>query len=483
MAKLYPSRVALLLIASSLTLYLFFTLIPIVYSIYIAFTDANAVNVASEPKIRELQTIRREMERLLRENREFVIRGVNETISLIHELAEELKSLRTYVEGVTVSNFSRSMLASYKSSISRQLASLLSLVKSNRTFLYYYGDLRLSLDTASRTISYMWSEYDRIMGFKFLLTEDDVNRLRNATLPRVESVLARLNESLGYLEVVTEDYELYISKALKSVNYEIDRLSLHFVGLRNFEILFTDSRFPYSVLKTLLFVITSVPLKVSVGVSLAFLFSSPNIYGRRVMRTLLLTPWALPVLLSVTTWKILFSPGSGPLSLFASSALGRPFSIYTNEWDAFIVYNVVEMWLAYPFIMTVTMGAISGVPKELIEAAYVDGSGRLRAFRDIMLPLTLRPILFATIMTSGASLQAFMVPLLLNGGGPATRIHLPGLRPSLGNANELMVLFGYNRAWLEQDYGLSTASYLVVVGILFIYAAAWFYMVYRGDKG
>ncbi|MET1159733.1 MAG: hypothetical protein ABWW65_02120, partial [Thermoprotei archaeon] len=55
---LYPTRVAFILIIASIALYLFFTIWPITYSIYIAFTDANAVNIASEPKLRELYSIR-----------------------------------------------------------------------------------------------------------------------------------------------------------------------------------------------------------------------------------------------------------------------------------------------------------------------------------------------------------------------------------------------------------------------------------------
>jgi len=46
----------------------------------------------------------------------------------------------------------------------------------------------------------------------------------------------------------------------------------------------------------------------------------------------------------------------------------------TNEWHAFIIYNLFEAWLAYPFIMTVTQGALRGVPKDVIEAAYIDGA-------------------------------------------------------------------------------------------------------------
>jgi len=87
------------------------------------------------------------------------------------------------------------------------------------------------------------------------------------------------------------------------------------------------------------------------------------------------------------------------------------------------------MWLAYPFIMTVTMGAIASIPRELIEAAYIDGASAWLRFRKVMLPQVIRPILFATILTTGSSLQAFMIPLLINSGGPEGMIRILGFDP------------------------------------------------------
>jgi len=100
-----------------------------------------------------------------------------------------------------------------------------------------------------------------------------------------------------------------------------------------------------------------------------------------------LTPWALSPLFSITTWRILFIPGQGPLPRALDPFVpGGSFSITSNEWQAFFVYNIVEMWLVYPFIMTITMGAIASIPRELIEAAYIDGASAWLRFRKVMLP-------------------------------------------------------------------------------------------------
>ena len=98
----------------------------------------------------------------------------------------------------------------------------------------------------------------------------------------------------------------------------------------------------------------------------------------------------------------MFEPGAFLQQTF-SYLTGHKFLILNNEWDAFILYNIVEMWLAYPFIMTVTMGAIAGIPKEIIEATYIDGASVWLRFRKVLLPQVMRPVLFATVLTTGAS--------------------------------------------------------------------------------
>ncbi len=475
---LYPVRIAAVLAITSIILYIFFSIWPLTYSIYIAFTDANATNIASDPKIAELKSIYDSSKNYLLNNKDKIISYAKEVDNNINSTILQLNMFKEYLQNVTPQTFSTDIINNYRNNINGYLLRIIQIVNSNETYFYYYTELRNTLSKAYTITNSMWNDVDNIIGFKLFYTQEDINKIKDSSLPKIGMIVNELTNSSMILKTIEENYDSFIETVLSDVSNEINRLSMHFVGLQNFVTLFTDSRFPYSILKTILFVLTSVPLKVIFGIIIAFLFSSPMIYGRKIMRAMLLIPWALPVLLSVTTWRMLFAP-DGPLALILGQMLNYKFSIYTHEWDAFFVYNIVEMWLAYPFIMTITMGAIASVPKEFIEASYIDGISVFSRFRKIMLPLTIKPILFATILTSGASLQAFMVPLLINDGGPTTMIKLPGFTSTLGNANELMILYGYNRAWLDQQYGLSTATFLVVVAILFIYALIWFYFIYK----
>jgi ABC-type sugar transport systems, permease components len=477
---LYPLRIATLLILGSLVIYISFSLLPIAYSVYVAFTDASAKNIAPGPRLQELREVKAGIVSDLESRRTYIAGEAIKAKTLIDETIALLSELSIAIMRFTPENISIAVINDIKWGVDARLLEVKSIVTSESTKLYLDPNIIKPLDVALRTLDYnVWRHIDLTLLYNIHVTEEDLAKLRESVIPAIEEVKGMLVESSHALELVNSDYEGFMSRVVEELDMQIEELTLHFVGLDNFRTLFSNPRFPYSIVKTLMFVATSVPLKVMVGVTLAIIYTSPLVYGRRFMRGLLLVPWAVPVLLSVTTWRILFTPERGFLSLVFEELSGYRVDIYVNEWHAFLLYNIVEVWLAYPFVMTVTMAALASIPKEYLEAALVDGARTLQILRSVVLPLILRPIAFATILTTGASLQAFMVPLLINNGGPAKNISLPGYTPVTGYSNEMIVLYGYNRAWLDQDYGLSTAAFIVVVSILLVYAILWYYLLYR----
>ncbi len=487
--KLYPTKIALLLILPSLALYLFFMLWPIVFSVYIAFTDATYSNIAPNPDL--LSDLKKAKACIVdaRSYEKEIAAKASEaytkiyysklTLENIHtELTYKLENNET-IDYIYISSI-LSKIQEADQNISSAVAIIKNLIPCNTTYYkiidpYIEGNLSSALLILESNVITQLQQmslglFGEITSNKVIAVNNDLNR-----------TLYWINNVLDSIEEMGKDFTGFIDRVTQDIDNRLYSLELHFVGLRNLIDLLHDSRFIYSMYKTLLFVATSVPIKVSVGVLLAFLFSTPMIYGRKIWRALLLTPWAIPTLLSVTTWRILMSP-DGPLGNMFSSLMNTRFTIYANEWHAFLTYNIVEMWLAYPFIMTVTMGAIAGIPRELIEAAYIDGASVWLRFRKIMLPQVIRPILFATVLTTGASLQAFMVPLLINGGGPEGRIVVDGLPPKIGRLNEFMVLFGYNRAYIDKEYGLAAASYIFLVIFLAIYILIWLKITKMGER-
>ncbi|MEZ0289889.1 MAG: sugar ABC transporter permease [Sulfolobales archaeon] len=475
---LYPGRVAVSLIIVSISLYLFFNIWPIVYSIYIAFTDANANNIVPSPRLVELIRLRENISSTLESRREEIISYLSKIDRSATNILFLIDSFMNYINQSS-SEVSVARLNEYINNLSSEVLTLNSLITAGGYYLGYYPELRGNISQANEWLNYFKTEISSVLLFKLILTEEDLSKIRSISYKYLTLVKKNLEHSLTIIRSIETNYNLFVERVLRDIDLQIQNLTLHFVGLENFKRLFTEASYPYAVYKTLLFVATSVPLKVLVGVGIAFLFSSPLVIGRRIMRSILVLPWALPALLTITTWRMIFIPGEGPFARFFSSMLGREFNIYNLEWDAFTVYNIVEMWLAYPFIMTVTMGAIAGIPRELIEATYIDGASIISRFVRVTLPLTMRTIAFAAIMTTGASLQAFLVPLLINNGGPVSMIYFPGTSPQLGYSNDFIILYGYREAYYYRDYGLSAASYLLAVLILLIYAIAWYHFLYK----
>ncbi|AAL82061.1 sugar ABC transporter permease [Pyrococcus furiosus DSM 3638] len=230
---------------------------------------------------------------------------------------------------------------------------------------------------------------------------------------------------------------------------------LRFVGLENFKWLLKQEKFLNAFKWTWIFVATSVTLKVLAGLFLSLLYNSKYVRGKTIYRSLLIIPWALPLLFSVTVWKFMFDPVFGPINLTLKSiGVEGPNWINDPFWG-FIALNIIEVWLAYPFMMTVITAALQSVPDVLIEAAIIDGANYWQRLRHVVLPVVGKPIAFATILTSAASFQYFMVPYIYNAGLFEDRF---------------ILLYGFRQAFgATPYYGRATAVMIIATIILAIY--------------
>ena len=232
-----------------------------------------------------------------------------------------------------------------------------------------------------------------------------------------------------------------------------------FVGLRNYVAVLTDPQFWNSFGITWLFVATSVALKISLSIGVALIVTGDRVRGKRVMRSLIIIPMGLPAIFTITVWRGIFSSAEFGLANQVLGMLGfSSVSWLSDRWMAFLAYNVTEAWLAYPFMVIITVSALQDVPEELHEAAKVDGAGYVGRFLHVTLPSIKRPVLFASILTAAASFQQFLIPYVFNQGGPA-------------RANELIVVYGYREAFTYFEYGQGAA--ISLVAIAFIGAFMW----------
>ncbi|ASJ01116.1 carbohydrate ABC transporter permease [Thermococcus gorgonarius] len=231
---------------------------------------------------------------------------------------------------------------------------------------------------------------------------------------------------------------------------------LRFVGLENFRWILGDDGFREAFMWTWIFVATSVTLKVLAGIFLSLLYNSKYVKGKTVYRSLLIIPWALPLLFSVTVWKFMFDPVFGPINVILKSiGVSNPPNWTANDLWGFVALNMIEVWLAYPFMMTVITAALQSVPDTLVEAAIIDGANYWQRLTKVVIPIVSKPIAFATILTSAASFQYFMVPYIYNAGL---------------FENKFLLLYGFRKAFgANPHYGRASAVMIIATLILAVY--------------
>jgi arabinogalactan oligomer / maltooligosaccharide transport system permease protein len=238
-----------------------------------------------------------------------------------------------------------------------------------------------------------------------------------------------------------------------------------YVGLDNFgEILSGGGRplddplnfwFIFGV--TVLWTLTNVFFHVTIGVTLALVLSRGWLRGKGMFRMLLILPWAIPNYITALIWKGMFNAEYGGINQLLNAAGLDGVSWIGSFFTSFSANVITNTWLGFPFMMVVAIGALENIPKELYEAASVDGASPWQRFRHITLP-HLRPALGpAVALGSIWTFNMFNVIHLVSGGQP-------------GGATNILVTDAYRWAFERGErYGMAAAYATVIFLILLLW--------------
>lgn len=240
-----------------------------------------------------------------------------------------------------------------------------------------------------------------------------------------------------------------------------------YVGLANFVSILTarggpllaSGSFWFVLAVTVLWTLVNVAFHVGIGVALGLVLSRPALRLKALYRVLLIVPWAVPSYVTALAWKGMFHRQYGAVTgliLGANHALGlslEPIAWFSRFSTAFAANAATNVWLGFPFMMVVTLGALTAVPDDVIEAARVDGATRWQRLRLVVLPM-IRPTL-APAVTLGAiwTFNMFNVVFLVSGGDP-------------DGTTDILVSEAYRWAFTrEAQYGYA-AAYSVLIFVL-----------------
>jgi arabinogalactan oligomer/maltooligosaccharide transport system permease protein len=246
-----------------------------------------------------------------------------------------------------------------------------------------------------------------------------------------------------------------------------------FVGMDNFVRAFTEQsiRGPlvYVTLWTFAFAIISVGATFFLGLFLAIVFNDARMRGRRWYRAALLLPYAFPAFLSVLIWKGMMNQSFGFLNQVLFGGASIPW--LTDPTLAKFSVLLVNIWLGFPYMFLICMGALQSIPEELTEAATVDGAKSWSIFRLIKLPLLLVTVAPLLIASFAFNFNNFIVIYALTNGGPRD-INAP---IPVGHT-DILISMVYKVAFTGQarDYGLASAFSIIIFIIVAVIAIILF---------
>ncbi len=244
------------------------------------------------------------------------------------------------------------------------------------------------------------------------------------------------------------------------------------IWFENYSSLLTDSRIRgplFSVtLWTFAFALLSVLTQFAFGLVLGLALNK-KIRGRRIYRSILILPYAMPSIMSVLIWGGMFNTEFGAIN----TLLGTNIAWFQDANFARFAIILVNLWLGFPYFYLVSSGALQAIPSELMEAAAIDGANPRQIFRKITLPLLLQILTPLLIASFAFNFNNFNLIYLLTGGGPKDT-----LGGDIAGATDILISYTYQIAFGTgtQDLGLASA---ISVVIFFIVAGISLYGVRR----
>ncbi|WP_370324606.1 ABC transporter permease subunit [Euzebya sp.] len=214
------------------------------------------------------------------------------------------------------------------------------------------------------------------------------------------------------------------------------------------------------------FALASVFLTFALGLALAIALNEPRMRSRRLYRSILVIPYALPSFLTAMVWAGLFNTEFGAVN----DILGTSLPWLTDPWLAKVSILIINLWLGFPYMFLVSTGALQAIPADMLEAASVDGASALQRFNRITLPnlmITIAPLLIASF---AFNFNNFNIVYLVTRGGPP----IQGAQTPAGHT-DILVSYVYRIAFESgrgADYGFA-AAISVLIFVMVAGISAW----------
>lgn len=236
------------------------------------------------------------------------------------------------------------------------------------------------------------------------------------------------------------------------------------VGINNFRRLFGNPQitgpFVRVFIWTIQWALLSVATTFVVGLFLAILLNDPYLRLRKVYRSLLILPYAIPAFISALIWRGLFNTELGVINQILQATIGSSVPWLQDPLWAKVALVILNLWLGFPYMMIICLGALQSIGAEMYEAAVVDGASSWQQFRHITVPLLMVSVAPLLVSSFAFNFNNFSVIYLLTRGRPP----IVGAQTPAGHT-DILISYTYRLAFESGrgiDYGLASSVTLVI---------------------
>lgn len=240
---------------------------------------------------------------------------------------------------------------------------------------------------------------------------------------------------------------------------------MKFVGLKNFIMLLKDETFKISFVNTIYYTVATVPLTMICSLALAVLLNEGIIF-KKFFRGAVFFPYITSLVAVAAVWNMLFLPTMGPINEFLKTigVSNPPGWLSSTRW-AMPAIIITSVWRNMGYYMVLFLAGLQGIPKELYEAATVDGATPWQKFKDITWPMLTPTTFFVTIMLTISSFKVFDLVWIMTQGGP-------------GRSTNVLVYDIYQEAFLNLKFGYSSA----IAMVLFVLVLTITIIQFKGEE-
>jgi multiple sugar transport system permease protein len=234
-----------------------------------------------------------------------------------------------------------------------------------------------------------------------------------------------------------------------------------FGTLANYRQLAEDPNLPQVLRQTAIYTLVSVGITTVVSFVLALVLNQ-RFRGRTLAKALLLLSWAAPLSVVAILWRWIFHGQLGAFNYVLSQfGLIHEYRVWLGEpGTAMMAAIYVEVWSSIPFVTITLLAGLQSVPRDIYDAAKVDGADQVREFFDMTLPL-MKPVTFiATLLSVIYAFNSFTIIWIFTKGGPAFR-------------TDIIVTYLYKLAFINLDFGAASALATITFAILIIFSVTY----------